>query len=135
MSASSVATGDGAPGPCSAWRAALAAWMRSAAARLVQQRGDFGPAGFIDRERHAAHVGLGPVEGAPPTGLARRFGDLREAAGDSLLREGCRQPRPLLLVEPRGHRRAVEVLKRPAARLGADELEAVELGAGRARGS
>jgi hypothetical protein len=71
-------------------------------------------------------VSFGSVEGAPPAGLGRRFSDLREGAGEGFVTEAGRQPRPLLLAETRGDRRTVEVLKRPAARLGADELEAVE---------
>jgi hypothetical protein len=93
MSASSVSTGGGAPAPSSAWRAALAALMRSAGlAGLVQQRGDVGSAGFVDREDDAAYVGLRRVKAAPLAGLGRSIEDLREGAGDGLVTDGYRQP-------------------------------------------
>jgi hypothetical protein len=41
--------------------------------------------------------------------------------------ERCRQLGPLLVGEQRRHSSAVEVLQRAAARLGANELETVEL--------
>ena len=79
----------GPPGLVCLAGSARGVYAQRGLARLVQQRGKFVPAGLIDREDDAADVGLGPVKHAVPTGLGRRFGDLREGAGDGLCRKAA----------------------------------------------
>src|SRR4051794_710167 len=81
---------------------------------LVQQVRDLVPARLVELELDPVDGGLGMVEAR----LAARLGGAREDLGERppqrLAAERGREPRPLLVVEPRLRRGAVVVLERAA---------------------
>ena len=93
----------------------------------VERCGDVLPALLVEIEADAPDLSLGlvkPARGGRPGGVGD---DLAQRARERLASEAGRQLRPLLGVEPRARYRAVGMLERAAALLGAHQFDAAEV--------